>query len=78
MSVAQVLKSLLHVVMHFVLASAHLCIRCLCVLKSAAGSTFKDTLSYTLEISMFNISAAAGKAACPSGVLSLPVQPFVL
>jgi len=47
------------------------------VLKSAAGSTFKDTLSYTLEISMFNISAPAGKAASPSGVLSWPVQPFV-
>lgn len=32
------------------------------------GSTFKDTLSYTLEISMFNIPVLPGKAASPSGV----------
>ncbi|KAL0053973.1 hypothetical protein WJX82_001877 [Trebouxia sp. C0006] len=40
--------------------------------RRVVGSTFKDTLSHTLEISMFNISAPAGKAASPSGKLASP------
>ncbi|KAL0021131.1 hypothetical protein WJX77_002577 [Trebouxia sp. C0004] len=40
--------------------------------RRVVGSAFKNTLSYTLEISMFNISASAGKAASPSGKLGSP------